>query len=72
MGAPKFTPAGIRRAIDGVRAAGDEPQGVLVRPDGSFVVLIAKEPAATVASRPQGGDGGLVDCEAILAGLQAS
>lgn len=40
MGAPKFTPAAIRRAIVGVREAGEQPSGVEVRPDGSFYIAI--------------------------------
>lgn len=55
MGAPKFTPAAIRRAIAGVREAGNQPAGVEVRPDGSFyVAIVAPGSGPLLPSSPAG------------------
>lgn len=72
MGQARPTPAFIRRAIEGVQAAGHQPAGVEVRQDGSVVVLIVAKEAAAALRSPANAAGGLLDCDAILAGVKGS
>lgn len=49
MGAPRPTPAAIRRTIEGMRAAGLPVEGCRVLRDGSVIILASVENAAHTA-----------------------